>query len=267
VGTQFVLFTFTYQSGDVLTDASLPLQDVRVKLNVGSVAYGRTFGIARRQANAMVLFNYVKGRASGTVFEEQQAITRSGLSDMRVRFSMNLIGGPALTPQEFAAYKARTLIGTSLTIIAPTGQYDPNRLVNIGSNRWSFKPEIGLSTPVGRWTLEVAGGVWLFTPNNNFFGGLRREQRPIVSVQASVIYTIRRRMWVSGNATYYTGGGTVINGVDKETEQKNSRGGVTFSWPLSQRQSIKVVWAKGLTARFGGNLNTISVGWQYAWVK
>jgi len=264
-GTQFVVLSYAYQSGDVLVDSSLPLRDVSVRLNVASLGYGRTFGLAGRQANASVLVPYVRGRVSGTVFEEQREVTRSGLGDARARFSMNLIGSPALSPKEFAAYKPGTLLGASLTVIAPTGQYDPRRLVNLGSNRWSFKPEAGVSKPFGRWTLELAGGLWLFTPNKNFFGGVRREQKPLTSLQAHVIYTLRQRMWLALDANYYSGGRTVVGGALKADAQSNSRFGATFSYPLNRRQSLKVAWAKGLTARFGGNMNTVAAGWQCTW--
>ena len=267
VGTQFVVFTYAHQSGDVLTDAALPLSDVSVKLNFTSFAYGRTFNLAGRQANASVLVPYIWGKASGTVFEEQQKVTRSGLGDVRLRFSTYLIGGPALKPREFATYKPRTLMGVSLSVVAPTGQYDPRRLVNLGTNRWSFKPEVGLSKPLGRWTFEVAGGAWLYTSNKNFFGGSRREQKPLASLQAHVTYTLKRRMWVALDATYYNGGRTVVDNVVKADLQSNSRLGATFSLPLTQRQSLRVNVAKGVTARFGGHLNSIAVSWQYAWHK
>lgn len=267
VGTQFVLLTYAHQTGDVLTDSSLPLRDVKVKLGSGSLAYGRIFGFAGRQASASFFLPYMKGSAEGTVFEERQEVTRSGLGDVRVRFSMNMLGSPALSPAEFAAYKPRTVVGASITVVAPTGQYDPRRLITLSSNRWAFKPEMGLSKPAGRWTLELAGGAWIFTANKNFFGGSKREQKPLLSLQGNVIFTLRRRMWVSANATYYTGGLTAVNGVINADRLANSRVGATFSLPLNQRQSIKMAWAKGLTTRFGGDLNTLAVAWQYTWYK
>jgi hypothetical protein len=72
-------------------------------------------------------------------------------------------------------------------------------------------------------------------------------------------------MWASVNATYYTGGRTTVNGIVNEDTQKNSRIGATYSFPLNNRQSIKVAYASGLTTRFGGHLKTIGVGWVYAW--
>lgn len=267
VGTQFVVFTYGYQSGDVLLDASLPLKDVSVKLNAASFGYGRTFSLVGRQTNVAVLFPYLWGTAKGTVFEDQVNVRRSGGGDIRLRFSTLLKGGKALRPEEFAKRNPETLIGASVLVVVPTGQYDPQRLVNPGSNRWAFKPEIGISKPIARWTFEMMGGAWIFTANDSFLGQSRRSQKPLASFQGAMIYTLRRRMWVSGNATFYTGGNTVLNETANDDRQRNSRIGATFSLPLTQQQSLKIAWAKGVTARIGGNLNTIAVGWQYAWFK
>ena len=265
VGSQFVVFSYAYQSGDVLLDSALPLRDVSARLNSGAVGYGRTFGLAGRQANITFIAPYIRGNVEGKVFEDFQQVRRSGLGDVRIRFSTILKGGPALKPREFAAQKPAMHLGASFTVIAPTGQYDPRRLVNLGSNRWAFKPEVGLSKPAGRWTFEVVSGVWFFTKNSNFFGGAQREQKPLGSVGGHVIYTIRRRMWASVNATYFTGGRTVLNGVTNDDLQRSSRAGATFSFPLNQRQSIKVAYSKGVTVRFGGDMSTVAVAWQYVW--
>ncbi|HYW69656.1 MAG TPA: transporter, partial [Pyrinomonadaceae bacterium] len=223
VGTQFVLATYGYQTGDVLTDASLPLKDVKVKLHSSAAGYGLTFGLAGRQASVGFVVPYVKGTVSGVVFEESRQVTRSGLGDLHTRFAINLMGSPAMNAKEFAAYKPRTTVGVSVSVVAPTGQYDPARLVNLSAHRWAFKPEIGLSKPLGRWTVEAAGGAWFFTANDNFFGGARREQRPLLSVQGDVIYTLRRRMWLSFNGTYYRGGQTTVDGRVNADQQANSR--------------------------------------------
>ncbi len=268
VGANIALFTYKYQTGDVLLDSTLPLTDVKVNVNSVVAGYGRTFNIAGRQATASMTLPYVWARVRGTVFEQQQEVTRSGLGDVGVRLAVNLMGSPALSPREFAARKPSTVVGASLTVVVPSGQYDPRRLINLGSNRFAFKPEVGLSQPVGPWTLELIGGVWLFTDNKEFFsGGARREQKPLATLQGHVVYTLRPRMWVAGNATYYTGGRTTLNGTVNADLQSNSRIGATFSFPVTQAHSVKVAWAKGLSARIGGDLNTVTVGWQYVWLK
>jgi hypothetical protein len=265
VGTNFLVVSYAHQSGEILFDPALPFTDVEASLNAGGVAYGHTFGFAGRSASMLIALPYVWGEASGEVSEQRQSITRSGLADLRVRFAMNIIGGPALKPKEFAARKPSTSLGASLVVVAPSGQYDPAKLINVGSNRWSFKPEVGLVHPMGRWYLEVYGGVWLFTDNNNFFGGSQREQKPLGTVQAHVSYTIRPRLWLAADVTFYSGGRTTVNKDIKADLQRNTRGGLAFSLPMSQRYSIKLAWSRGLTTRIGGSFNTVSISWQYTW--
>ena len=265
VGTNILLFTYSYSRGDVLVDSSLPLRDVNVAFNAGTLAYSRTFGLFGRQANIGFGVPYLDGNARGTVSENVTEVHRSGLGDVRIRFSMNIRGAPALTPKEFATFKRKMVVGASVTVIAPTGQYDPRRLVNLGTNRWAFKPEIGLSKPLGRWTLEAAGGAWLFTSNNDFFGGHRRQQEPLASVQGNVIYTFRPKLFLAGGATYYFGGRTTVDGTVNADRQSNSRYGGTFSYPFGKKHSLKIAASRGLTARFGGRLSTVAVGWQYIW--
>ncbi len=265
VGTQTVVVTYGFQHGDILTDSALPLTDVSVKLNTGVLGYARTFGIYKKQVNFGVAVPYFHGWVKGTVFEEQLEVKRSGLGDMRLRFSTMLRGAPALSPKEFAAHKPKTLIGVTLSVIVPTGQYDPRRLVNIGSNRWAFKPEVGISKPFGKWNVEFAGGGWFFTENSNFFGGVRRRQEPLLSLQAHTSYMIKPRMWVAFSGTYFRGGRTKINGVANNDAQSNSRIGATFAYPFKKRQSLKFAWMKGVTTRFGGDISSYSVGWQYTW--
>ena len=265
IGTQTVIFTYGYQSGDVFTDAALPLSDVGVSLNSFSIGYARTLGLAGRQMNVGVFIPYVYGKINGNVLEERREVTRSGLGDIRLRITQMLTGSPALKPKEFASFKRKTLIGATLSVIAPTGQYDPRRLVNIGSNRWAFKPEIGISKPLEKWTFELAAGAWMFTPNNNFFGGRRRAQKPLLSLQAHVTYTIRSRMWIAVGGTYFNGGRTSVNGVLNSDLQNNVRFGGTFSYPFGKNHSLKISALRGVTTRIGSNLTTVAAGWQYTW--
>jgi hypothetical protein len=154
----------------------------------------------------------------------------------------------------------------SLSIISPVGQYDQAKLINIGSNRWSFKPEIGLAIPRGRWDVEAYVGVWLFADNEEFFGGARREQSPIGTIQGHISYTFRPRLWLAFDATYYKGGRTTLNGTRNSDLQSNARVGLTLSVPASARQSLKFSWSDGATTRIGGDFTTYGIVWQYAWI-
>jgi len=266
VGANILVVGYSRSSGDVLFEPSVPITDVDAEFNAVSIGYQRTFGMFGRAANVLVAAPYVWGDVSGKVGEESDAITRSGLGDPRLRLSINLAGGPALKATEFAHRRQTTTLGASLTVVPPLGQYDSTKLINLGANRWSFKPELGVSYPVGRWTLEGYAGVWLFSDNDEFFGGARREQDPIGALQLHASYTFRPRLWLAFDSTWYAGGQSTVDGVHNDDRQSNTRVGLTLSLPLGARQSLKLSWSEGATTRIGGNFTTIGMAWQHAWL-
>jgi hypothetical protein len=261
-----MLFGYARSTGEVLTDPSVPVQDVEAKLNAGVAGYGRTFGLFGHQASALLVVPYIWGDISGNVFEEARSVTRSGIGDIKLRLATNLIGGEAMTPKEFMKRTQKTTLGASLSISAPNGQYDPDKLINIGTNRWAIKPEIGLTIPHNRWMFDVFAGVWLFTDNDEFFGGVRRSQNPMPTMQGHVSYTIRPRAWVALDGTFYFGGETSANGVEADDRKENSRVGLTLSLPVRKSHSIKFNYSRGATARLGSNFTSYGVAWQYTWL-
>jgi hypothetical protein len=210
----------------------------------------------------------VWGNISGDVAEQRSSIRRSGLADMRLKFSVNLRGNPARSRTEFAKSRKRSfIIGTSVTVLAPTGQYDPTKLINIGTNRWAFKPELGISYPLKKnFDLDLYFGTWFFTHNSNFFPGNRlRTQALVTTLQGHASYTFRPRLWVAVDATWYRGGAATVDHGAPTGEQNNSRAGVTFSMPLVKMQSLKFAYSAGTSARIGSDFKTVSVAWQYSW--
>jgi len=264
-GANFVLVVYGHTSGNVVFDPSVPITNVEAAINTGALFYGRTFALFGRAASAAVQLPYVWGTIDGDVFEDRRSVYRSGLADLRMRLTTNILGGPALSAREFAARPPRTTMGASLVVLAPTGQYDPSKLVNVGTNRWAFKPEVGLSHPSGRWFLELYAGTWLFTVNDDFFGGSRREQSPLLAVQGHFSYTFRPRLWLAGDATFYTGGRTTVDGVEKADLQRNTRLGLTLAVPVKRRSALKASWSRGGVTRVGGDFQTLALGYQVLW--
>jgi hypothetical protein len=265
-GANFVVLGYGRSQGAVVFDASLPFRDIEAKLNTVHLSYARTFPLLGRSASAAFTMPYVWGSVEGNVGETFRAITRSGLADPRGRLAVNLIGGPALPPREFAARRPATTLGASLSLIGPAGQYDPAKLINLGSNRWSFKPQLGLTHPHGPWMFELSAGAWVFTANDDFYGGSRRSQQPIGAFEGHVSHTFKPRLWLAADATYYTGGRSTLDGVPKDDFQGNSRFGLTLAVPVGRRHSVRAAWASGVTTRVGGDFDALSVAWQYLWL-
>jgi hypothetical protein len=265
VGTNFVVLNYARSSGGFAFDPALPITNAHATINTWSLGFSHSFGIAGHTASAAVSMPYANANVTGDVMGVPQQAYRSGLGDVRFRFAVNLLGDPALTPEEFARRIQSTIVGTSLTVVTPTGQYVPSRLINVGANRWSFKPEVGVSQPLGNWFVEGTAGVWFYTDNGDFYGGNRRSQAPMPEFQWHGGYNWRPGLWLAVDVTYFTGGRTSVNGIEDQDLQRSVRYGLTLSIPLARQWSAKLAWSRGLVTRVGGSFQTFSAALQYRW--
>ena len=168
-GGKAITFSWSYFSGGLNFNGAIPVTGATGTYHVPVLSYYHSFNFFGRSANAVGFLPYGVGTFQGEVLDSQRQIYRSGLLDVAMRFSVNLVGGPAMKTQEFAKWKQKKLLGASLIVISPTGQYDPMHLINWGINRWAFKPELGYSQRWGHWVLDGYGGVrreWSLLPRS-----------------------------------------------------------------------------------------------------
>jgi len=262
----FNIFTIAsvFNDGAVAFDSSLPVEDAEARVGWAVVGIGRTVSLAGRYANIAVGVPVVLGHVEGRVLGVFEETSRRGLGDLVARIGVNVYGAPAMTRQQFAAYRAKAIVGVSLSVGAPIGQYDPGRYINLGTNRWSFKPELGISRTRGRWTFEGDIGAVFFTDNTEFLHDRRREQAPIVAFQGHLIYTIRPAFWISADGNYWRGGGITTDGVGPTGEQKNSRLGLTLAVPVHSHQ-MRVSYSFGAYTTIGGDFHSVGMSYSYAW--
>jgi hypothetical protein len=265
VGLNIVLLTNGLSWGDVNFDPSLPVEDAKATVNTTVFAYVRSLNVLGRSANIGVGLPLTAGNVQGIYIGEFTKVDRFGLRDPFIRFAMNLYGAPAMNLEQFTRYRQNTNIGFSTLIVPPLGQYDPSKLINLGANRWSFKPEVAITQALGRWTLELYAGAWLFTDNTDFYGGKTRKQDPIASAQFHLLYTIKQRLWLSFNANFYTGGRTSVDGGLNQDLQRNSRYGATIAIPLNPRHSLKLAYSRGAFTTIGADFNALGVSYQFIW--
>lgn len=268
-----VTLTYSLSAGDVVFNG-LPVTNSSGRIGSEIVSCFHTFDFFSRSANATILLPYAIGHFQGDVSGVPTKLYRSGLGAVAARVSVNLVGAKAMDAQEFSHWKQKMVIGTSLLVEAPTGQYDGTRLINVGEHRWSFKPEVGFSRRFGHWLVDAYGSVWFYTPNNDFFsnapgstGPNRQTQDPMGAVEAHLSYDVKPRMWVSLDGNYWYGGATSLNGVQTPTTlQANSRLGGTAAIPITKHQSLKFSYSAGTYVTFGGNFQNVSAAWQYSWL-
>ena len=268
VGLNAVAVGFTRSGGNVLLVPSLPLDDVDGDLNLAVLAYVRAVDFFGRSAKLSATLPYAWGEYRGFLNEEFRTRKLAGWGDPFFRFAVNFLGAPALDAKEFAGYRQGTIVGADVQVGVPLGKYEPDRLFNLGANRWTIRPGIGASTVWRRrWFFEVAAGIWLFTRNDDFFGGNTLDQKPIYAIKAHAIRLFQRGLWWSFDFGYGTGGEWKVSGAPSGNTQRNYRFGSTFSLPLGGGHSIKAVFATGLARGFGSDFDAVAVVYQYTWIR
>jgi len=269
-----VTLTYSFNSGSLIFDGEIPISDARAKVSVSIFNYSHSMKFFGRTASFLAAVPYGVGNFHGSVMGSETDVYRSGLLAAAFRLSVNLKGGPAMDLRDFIKWRQKTLVGLSLKIVIPSGQYDPTKLINYGANRFAFKPELGVSQRWHHWLLDTYGAVWFFTTNNEFFsrnqynpGVTAQSEAPVVAFESHLSYDVKPRLWASVDGNFWFGGQTSLNGKESiNTLQKNSRVGGTVSLPVRKHQSFKLSYSNGAYIRYGGNYQTISLGWQYSWL-
>jgi hypothetical protein len=264
----FLIVGIAASHGDVLTDPTLPITDINAKTVMPSLAVARSFSLFGKTAQGFAALPYGWGHVSGAVGGNRGSVDRNGFADTRLRLAVLLRGAPAGSVLDIAQSPRRLILGASLTLSAPSGQYYADKLINVGANRWAFKPEFAASVPITEnWILDGYAGVWLFTTNETFYpGSAVRSQNPMGSFQGHLSYNFRPQLWAALDTTYYVGGQTTIQSTANDDRQANVRLGTTVVFPVGRRHSIKLAVAKGAIVRIGSDFTTYSVAWQTGWI-
>ena|ERR1700758_3332789 len=266
------LLTWSYFNGGLNVNgaSAIPITGAMGVYNVQIISLYHSFDFFGRSANVAVGLPYAIGTFSAMGPKREVSVYRSGMVDLTTRFSVNLLGGPAMQPREFAKWRQKVLLGASLRMIAPTGQYSSKELVTWGINRWAFKPELGYSERWGNWLLDAYAGAWFYTTNPASFAfpkPLSQTENPIGSFEGHISRNFGAGTWVSFDGNFWWGGVTTLGGRQRpDTRQTSSRLGGTAAWRYSHHQSIKVSYSDGAYVRFGGNYQNVSVAWQYSWL-
>jgi hypothetical protein len=266
VGMSFVGLTYGYAYGNILLDAAAPVEISDSHIHTLAGAYVRTLDFFGMSAKVAVVAPFAAGDWAGTVNGADSSTTRTGFGDPRVQLSVNFIGAPALTAAQFANYRQKRTVGASVQVIVPIGKYDADKLINLGSNRWAVRTQLGGSRHAGSWILETYARLWLFSDNHDFFGGNKVSQRPLGELTFHVINTLpRRRIWVGLGFGYAHGGRTLLNGADLDTRISTYRFGADVALPVAQSHTFKLSGLTAVRDERGPDFDAITLTYQYRW--
>jgi len=266
-GLKVATFAYQYSTGDILMDPSLPIIGVDSRINLTQFSYLQTINLAGRTATVQFSVPYSWGTSEGAVDGVDRSRYIAGWADARARLSVNLLGAPTMGPAGIQELRAnpRPIVGASLQVSVPTGAYEEERLINVGTNRWAIKPGIGYIHPVTKtWLTELDLGMWIFGDNGEFLG-TTREQEPIVSGEFHLVKRVKPGFWFSLDLNYYYGGRTTVGGDKLADLQRNSRAGVTLTFPWKHKHAIRTSFSAGTVTSSGGDFDLFSLVYVYAW--
>ncbi len=265
VGLNFIGVGYGHAGGAVFLDPSLAGQDVEGDVQIAVAKYVRTLGLFNRPAKLKLVVPWSDGHWDGFVGGEFRTRDATGFGDLRIVLETQFSGAEAMTPEEMRTYRSGTVFGAKLQVIAPTGQYDNSKAINLGGNRWTFVPEIGMSTPIGKWSIEAAAGVWLFTDNPDFVNGNHLAQDPLVYTTLHFVRPIRPGFWCAIAGGYGYGGRTHVNGVARDTIQRNWRLFAMVAYPITPHHGLSMSVGSGGNRGAGTDFDVITAGYQYSW--
>ena len=261
IGTKVAVAGHSYVTGDVLMDPSIPLYGVKTNLSTGFFAYMQNFSLLGRTTNLLVELPYSWGITKGTVVDTPGERRLSGFNDLGITLAMNLLGAPSMSPADFQFLRdnPRVILGASIKVTFPTGQYFSDKLVNVGTNRWAFKPEFGALIPLlPKLLLELETGVWFFTEDKDFLMG-SRTQEPIISGELHLVKRFKPGLWISLESNFFWGGQQKIGENQLVDRQRNSKIGGTFAIPIPPRHSFKFGYSVNILTSYGTDFHQFLV--------
>jgi hypothetical protein len=265
VGWNFAVLGYGYAVGNTLLDPAVPIEDLDSRVHTVVGGYVRALSLFGMSSKLTVIAPFASGSWQGLLEGQDTSRAVTGFGDPRILLSLNFVGAPALRARDFGSYQQKTIVGATLRVTVPLGQYDPSKLINLGSHRWTFRLQVGASHALGPWILEAYAAGWFFTTNPDFFGGSKLVQHPLATFKLHFIRSLGRRFWIALDGGYGIGGRTAIDDVELETLISTFRFGITGAVQLASQHTVRLVLASGARVLRGPDFDAIALTYQFRW--
>jgi hypothetical protein len=270
-GTNFAGAAYAFTKADISFDPASRLEDVEMERHTFALAYIRTFELLKKSARVEFKVPYQDAQWTGLLDGKPASASRSGLADPIVRLAVNLYGGPPLEGKEFSKYRAtitkETIVGAGLVVHLPLGEYFDDKLLNLGSNRFTIRPQLGVVHQRGKWAAELTGSIWFFTDNDSFFNGHLLEQDPMYTLQGHLIYNFHRRFWASVSGGLGYGAETTVDHEAQDDRERNVAWALSTGYSLTRQFGLKLAYVgiRDRADRTGTDSDTLILGASYFW--
>jgi hypothetical protein len=252
-GYNFVVPAYLHLSGDYDFSQTVLLPGAEVKSDIFVITYMRAFGIGGRYTQIWVNPIFGSIDANGTVLGRTINRSTAGLGDAVVSFKFGLVGTPALGIPEFVKQPQTFQLSAFVSTTMPTGSYDKDELLNLGTNRWAVRVGAPMVMPFGSNTaratyLEVFPSVSFYQDNDEPTGRATvKEQDPLFQLETHLSHNFNQKFWMSGDLRYFGGGETTTDGISDDNEISDTGGGVSAGYALAKFLSVQASYGARFT--------------------
>jgi hypothetical protein len=195
----------------------------------------------------------------------------SGFADPSMQLVVNLFGTPPMRSNfDLLNYEPTLTLAVAVMLAFPIGEYDDDKLVNIGLNRWfgriafPIKYHFGVFDPGHMSSIELVPSVWLFDENDDFVGQ-KLENDPLWQLEAHLTHDFTTSFWGSLDLLYRSGFQSEINGVEVGDDLDIGDLGFTFNFQATDNLAIRAFFSSNV---FGDNdldNSLIRIQFTYVW--
>ena len=204
---------------------------------------------------------------TGSTFSQ----STSGYGDPNIQLDVNLFGTPRLKSNvDLLNYEPTWTIDAAVLLAFPIGEYQNDKLVNLGLNRWwgrvafPFKYHFGVFAPGYMSSFEVVPSVWLFAENDDFIGQ-KLENDPLWQLEAHLTHDFTRSFFGSLDLLYRGGFQSEIDGMEVGEELDVGNIGFTLNYKATDNLVIRTSYMSNV---FGDNdldNSILRIQFVYAW--
>jgi len=204
---------------------------------------------------------------AGSTFSQ----SASGYIDPSVQLDINLFGtSPLKSTVDLLNYEPTWTIDAAVMLALPIGEYDGDKLVNMGLNRWwgrlalPIKYHFGVLAPGYMSSFELTPSVWIFAENDNFLGQ-SLENDPLLQLEAHLTQDFTRTFFGSLDLLYRGGFQSEINGVEVGEELDIGDLGFTLNFQASDNLYVRTTYSSNVFGDDKLNNSIIRLQLVYGW--
>lgn len=228
-----------YKNGDKVAEDF----NIQSNLQIFRPVYYSALGSMPVTLQALIPFGNIRvdGASVGN-----KAYSSSGLSDPTILAGIWPISNP----------ETKTWLAVTQWFKMPLGEYDKDRVLNMGANQWAFKTEVGFVKGWGDFYLELTPNVEFYTDNSDYgAASATLEKDPLFTLETHLSYDVSKTVLVSLDHYYKKGGETTVANTAMNDETETHSIQFTLGVTPAPKQKLLLQYLQDVSVENGSKTN------------